>query len=103
MSNANQLTHAFVARVTAKPGKEEEVAHFITSALPLAQAEAFTPVWFALRASPSEFYIFDAFAGAADRQRHLEGTVAATLMQRSDELLAKPPEILPVDVLAAKL
>jgi hypothetical protein len=30
---------AIVARVVAKPGKEEEVAAFLTSALPLAEAE----------------------------------------------------------------
>ena len=103
MSNPNQLSQAIVARIVAKPGREEEVARFLAGALPLAQAETFTPVWFALRASPTEFYIVDAFASTADRQRHLDGAIAAALMQRAAELLAQPPEILPVDVLAAKV
>lgn len=43
-------------------GKEEQVAAFLAGALPAAQAEAFTPAWFALRASHDVFYIVDAFA-----------------------------------------
>ncbi len=77
------------------PAAREEVARFLAGALPLAQAEAFTPVWFALRASPTEFYIVDAFASAADRQRHLDGAIAAALMQRAAELLAQPPRSSP--------
>ncbi len=97
------LNEAIVARIVAKPGREEEVASFLAGALPLAEAEQFTPVWFALRASPSVFYIVDAFASAADRQRHLDGRIAAALMQRAGELLAEPPDIGLVDVLAAKV
>lgn len=44
---------ALVARLVAKPGKEEEVSAFLTGALPLAQKEAATLVWFALRFSKS--------------------------------------------------
>lgn len=34
----------------------------VSSALPLAQAEKTTPLWFALKLGPAEFGIFDAFA-----------------------------------------
>lgn len=97
------LTQAIVARIVAKPGKEEEVAAFLAGALPLAQEESFTPVWFALRASPQVFYIVDAFASAADRQQHLDGRIAAALMANASALLAEPPDIATVDVLAAKV
>ena len=68
---------ALVVRLVAKSGKEEEVAKFLAGALPLANAEAFTSVWFALRTAPNTFYIVDAFADEAGqrapRRRHREG------------------------------
>jgi quinol monooxygenase YgiN len=97
------LNKSFVARIVAKPGQEEQVASFLAGALPLAEAEATTLVWYVLRTSPSVFYIFDAFADEAGRQRHINGPIAAALMQRAPELFAEPPEILPADVLAAKV
>jgi quinol monooxygenase YgiN len=96
-------TKAFVARIVAKPGMEEEVAKLLVGALPLAQAETTTPVWYALRASTSVFYIVDAFASEGDRQRHLEGPIAAALMAHAATHLAEAPEILPVDILAEKV
>jgi quinol monooxygenase YgiN len=92
-----------VVRIVAKQGKEEEVASFLAGALPLAQAEDFTPAWFALRAGPSVFYIVDAFAGDSDRQRHLKGVIAAALFEKAPSLLAEPPSVDMVDVLASKL
>ena len=91
-----------LARMVAKPGKEQEVAAFLTSALPLAQAEAKTVFWFALRLSDREFGIFDAFPDEAGRTAHLEGAIAAALMAKANELLAEPPRIEKIDVLAAK-
>jgi len=92
-----------LARLVAKPGKEEEVAAFLSSALPLAEKEPATVVWFAIRLSKSEFGIFDAFPDDAGRKAHLGGPIAAALMAKAGELLASPPKIEPVDVLAAKL
>src|SRR5580698_1882141 len=94
---------ALLVRLVAKPGKEEEVAAFLASALPLAEAEPATTVWFALRLSKSEFGIFDAFPDDAGRKAHLHGPIAAALMAKAGELLASPPKIEPVDLLAAKL
>jgi quinol monooxygenase YgiN len=94
---------ALLARLVAKPGKEEEVAAFLAGALPLAEAEAQTVVWFALRLSKREFGIFDAFADDAGRKAHLNGPIASALMAKAGELLAEPPKIEPVDLLAAKL
>jgi quinol monooxygenase YgiN len=93
----------FLARLVAKPGKEEEVAAFLASALPLAEKEPATVVWFAIRISKSEFGIFDAFPNEAGRKAHLDGPIAAALMAKAGELLAEPPEIKPVDLLASKL
>jgi quinol monooxygenase YgiN len=94
---------ALMVRLVAKPGREEEVAAFLSSALPLAQAEPATIVWFALRLSKGEFGIFDAFPDEAGRAAHLNGPIAAALMAKAGELLAEPPKIQQVSLLAAKL
>ncbi|MBV8823214.1 MAG: antibiotic biosynthesis monooxygenase [Ktedonobacteraceae bacterium] len=92
-----------LVRVEAKPGKEEEVGNFLRSALPLAQDEPATIVWFAIRLGPSSFGIFDAFPNDEGRQAHLAGPIAAALMAKAPELLAQPPSIEKLDILAAKL
>jgi quinol monooxygenase YgiN len=94
---------ALVVRLVAKTGKEEEVRSFLAGALPLAQGEAFTPAWFALRTGPNVFYIVDAFASEPDRDKHLGGEIAKALMAKAPDLLAEPPKIEKADVLAAKL
>ena len=92
-----------LVRLHAKPGKEAEVAKFLAGALPAAQDESQTTVWFALRLGPLEFGIFDAFPDEAGRKAHLAGPIAAALMKRAAELLSEPPRIEYADVLAAKL
>ena len=94
---------ALLATLQAKPGKEAEVAKFLASALPLAQAEAGTTSWFALQFGPDRFGIFDTFDDPAGRQAHLDGPIAAALMAKAGELLAQPPQIEMVDILAAKM
>jgi quinol monooxygenase YgiN len=93
---------ALLARVEAKPGKEEQVAEFLRSAQSLAEAEPGTVSWFAFRIGSSTFGIFDTFNDEAGRQAHLSGPIAAALMQKAPELLAKPPIIEKLDILAAK-
>ena len=97
------VTVGVLARLEAKPGKEEEVARFLEGALPLAQQEEATTAWFAIRMGPSTFGIFDVFPDEPRREAHLAGPIAAGLMQRADELLTEPPMIEKVDVLASKL
>jgi quinol monooxygenase YgiN len=87
----------------AKPGKEEEVAAFLKSAVPLVNAEPKTVAWFAIRIAPNKFGIFDAFNDESGRADHLSGKVAAALMAKAPDLLAKPPSIEKIDVLADKL
>ena len=99
----SRTTKALVVRLTAKPETRDEVAAFLAGAVELANGESGTTVWFALRTDESTFWIVDAFPGPAERQAHLDGPIAAALMQKADRLLATAPEILPADVLAAKV
>ena len=97
------LALALFARLEAKPGKENEVAAFLDQGLQLANQEATTPLWFALRLGPTTFAIFDAFRDEAGRQAHLSGPIAKALMVNAPDLLASPPVIERLDVLGAKL
>jgi quinol monooxygenase YgiN len=97
------VTVALFVKLEAKPGKEKDVEKFLLSGLPLVQEEPATTAWFGIRLGPSTFGIFDAFPNEAGRQAHLSGKVAAALMAKANDLLASPPTIEKVDVLAAKL
>jgi quinol monooxygenase YgiN len=94
---------ALLVRLEAKPGKEAAVESFLHSGLPIVEDEPATTAWFAIRFGPTTFGIFDAFPDEAGRQAHLAGRVAAALMANAAELLATPPAIEKLDVLAAKL
>ncbi|HEV8084732.1 MAG TPA: antibiotic biosynthesis monooxygenase [Chitinophagaceae bacterium] len=96
------VKYALLARVEAKPGKEEAVENFLKSALPLAEDEKDTIEWFALKIGPSTFGIFDTFNDEPGREAHLSGKIAAALMEHAGELLSKPPVIEKVELLAVK-
>ena len=96
------VKYALLARLEAKPGKEAEVEKFLKSALPLAAAEPLTMTWYAWKIGTSTFGIFDTFEADAGRQAHLAGEIAKALMAKAGELLAKPPVIEQLDVIAAK-
>ena len=100
---AKGVTVGLLVRLEAKKGKEEEVRRFLEGGLSLAQNEPATTAWFAIRLGPSTFGIFDVFPDDAGRQAHLSGPIAAALMARASELLAQPPTIEKIDVIAAKL
>lgn len=97
------VTVALFVQLQAKPGKEAELEEFLKSGLPLAEDEPETIAWFALRIGQGTFGIFDCFADDSGRQAHLSGRIAAALMQKAPELLAKEPSIGQFDVLAVKL
>jgi quinol monooxygenase YgiN len=97
------LRVALLVRLHALRGREEELAAFLQAGLPLVHAEHETPLWLALRFGPCSFGIFDAFSNDEARQAHLAGRLAAALFARAPELLAAPPQVEMVDILASKL
>ncbi|HTR65135.1 MAG TPA: hypothetical protein VMH85_05150 [Terriglobales bacterium] len=100
---ADTVKVALFVRLEAKPGKESEVENFLRGGLELVQQEPATTAWFGVRLSRSTFGIFDAFPDEAGREAHLSGKVAAALTEKAGDLLAQPPSIEKVEVLAAKL
>jgi len=97
------LNVSLFVRMEAKPGKEQDVAAFLKQGLELANQEATTPVWFALRLGPSTFGVFDSFHDEAGRQSHLNGPIAKALMANASTMLSAPPLIERIDVLGAKI
>src|SRR5439155_11244435 len=91
--SSTMVTKGLIARLEAKAGKEDEVAAFLRDALPIVQGEQQTVAWLALRASESSFAIVDVFPDEAGRRAHLDGAVAAALIEAAGKLLAAPPEI----------
>jgi hypothetical protein len=99
----SMVRKALYVRLDAKPGFESKVEEFLTSALPLVEAEEATKAWFAIKMGPMTYGIFDAFPDDAGRDAHLAGKVADALRMRAEELFRSPPQIEKIDVIAAKL
>jgi len=93
---------AILALLHAKPGKESEVEEFLESAQPLAVQESGTTTWYAVKLGPGRFGIFDTFPDESSRNAHLNGPIAKALMARAGELLAEPPQLEMLDILASK-
>jgi quinol monooxygenase YgiN len=87
----------------AKPGNEAALAKFLEGGLPIVEREPATVSWYAVKIGPSTFGIFDTFPDDQGRQAHLAGQVAAALMAKASDLLANPPAIHEIEILAAKL
>ena len=84
----------------ARAGKEADAEAFLKSAQPLALNEKATLKWYAIKIGPGKFGIFDTFANEAGRNAHLTGEIAKALTARASELLAVPPQVEKVEVLA---
>ncbi|MFG2603478.1 putative quinol monooxygenase [Streptomyces sp. NPDC048514] len=92
-----------LARIEAKPEYADAVDALLRDALQLAQQEDHTVTWFAFRQGPTTFGVFDTFDDEQGRQGHLQGKIAAALMDAAGTMLSEAPDIRPVDVLAVKL
>lgn len=89
-------------RLEAKLGKENETEEFLRNALPLAVQEPETISWYIVKYSPTTFGIFDTFETELARHTHHTGPIARALMERAQELLAVPPVVELIDILAVK-
>jgi len=94
---------ALQARLEAKPGKERDLEEFLRAQLSYALGEPETPAWFAVKLDERTYGIFDAFENESGRQAHLNGEIAKNLGRIAGDLLAKPPAIDKLQVIASKL
>jgi quinol monooxygenase YgiN len=95
------MTVGLWVTLETKAGRADDVAAFLTEGANLVQQEPLTLTWFAVRLGETTFAIFDTFATDDGRQAHLSGAVAQALGSIADTLLAAPPRIQPVDLLAS--
>jgi quinol monooxygenase YgiN len=95
------VNRGLLVLLEAKAGKEGELAAFLQSGRDLALAEEGTVTWYAFQVNENTYGIFDTFETEEGRQAHLNGEIAKALGQIAPDLLAKDPDIRPVDVIAA--
>jgi quinol monooxygenase YgiN len=96
------LTKALLVRLEALPGKESELADFLTEARSIVMEEPGTTAWFAIRLGPSTFGVFDVFPDDEARDAHLAGGVGQALGPNTGVLFSEP-QIEKIDILADKV
>lgn len=96
------VKYALYGRLKAKPGKEAAVEAFLKQGAELAKKETGTVTWYAIQEDDGLYGIFDTFNDETGREAHLKGEIAKALMAKADELLAEPPQIHKIKVLAEK-
>ena len=96
------ITLGILALLQARPGKGGELAAFLKAGRDLAVAEEGTVTWYAFQISDTSYGIFDTFATDDARTAHINGQIPAALAQVSADLLARAPDIRPVNLLAVK-
>jgi len=96
------VKYALYGSLKAKPGKEAEVEAFLKQGAEMAKKEPGTVTWYALKEGDGQYGIFDTFNDEAGREAHLNGEIAKALMAKASELLAEPPKIHKIGVLAVK-
>ena len=96
------VTLGILALLEAKAGKGDELAAFLKAGRDLAVAEEGTVTWYAFKISDTSYGIFDTFATDDARTAHINGQIPAALAEVSADLLARAPDIQPVNLVAVK-
>ena len=96
------VTLGILALLEARAGKGDELAAFLKAGRDLAVAEEGTVTWYAFKISDTRYGIFDTFATDDARTAHINGQIPAALAQVSADLLARAPDIQPVNLVAVK-
>ncbi len=88
--------------LTAKPDTVDALETWLTEMHAHAVDEPGTTTWYAIKLGDNRFAIYDTFPDEDGRQDHIHGTIVKSLRERQQELLAEPPVIRQVDLLAVK-
>ena len=96
------VTKALLVRLEALPGKEAELANFLTGARSIVMEEPGTIAWFAIQFGPSTFGVYDVFPDDEARDAHLAGGVGQALGPNTGVLFSEP-QIEKIDIIADKL
>ena len=85
----------------AQEDKGEALAAFLQKGRAIAAEESGTVTWYAFQVDETTFGVFDTFETVEGRQEHLSGRIPEALGQVGADLLAREPDIRPVDIVAA--
>jgi len=96
------LTKALLVRLEALPGKEKELADFLTQARSVVMEEPGTIAWFAVQFGSSTFGVYDVFPDDEARDAHLAGGVGQALGPNTGVLFSEP-QVEKIDILADKV
>ncbi|SEQ82138.1 putative quinol monooxygenase [Lentzea albida] len=96
------LTKALLVRLEALPGKEAELAEFLTQARSIVMEEPGTVAWFAIQFGPSTFGVYDVFPDDEARDAHLAGGVGQALGPNTGVLFSEP-QVEKIDIIADKI
>ncbi|KAI0027234.1 hypothetical protein K488DRAFT_19175, partial [Vararia minispora EC-137] len=93
----------------AKPEQKQVVWDFLAGGKAIVDEEPDTLQWYAYKLDDSPdgtlgaYGIVDSFPDAAGRDAHVNGRIPAALIPKVDELLAKPPALDMIDIIASKI
>ena len=95
---------AFYILIEALPGREEEVVQMLRDIRACVEDEPATGPWFAVRHSPTQFAIFEAFPDIAGRDAHVAGRGGDIFrdVERMNAILRHPAHVQKVDILFEK-
>jgi quinol monooxygenase YgiN len=100
--------NAFMTRIAgvilfkAKPGKGDQVASSIASALPAVETETGTTLWLVLRSNVDTDTIFLVDLFDSEASAHMSGSAARLIFATVPDLLIQEPELHPSTVIASK-
>jgi quinol monooxygenase YgiN len=92
-----------IVMLEAKNGQQEQLSTVLNAALNSAVREPGTVTWYAHRITDTKFGIFDTFNDHGSREDHLNGEIAKVLEKISEDILAEPPNIKRITLLASKV
>lgn len=84
----------------AQPGKGEALAAFLQQGRAIVAEEPGTVTWYAFQLDETTLGVFDSFETEEARQAHLSGRIPEALGEVGPELLAREPEIRPLNIVA---
>jgi len=93
---------ALLTVLRPKPEKERVLEEFLISARSIVLSERGTTSWYAFKFDDGQFGIFDTFPDQSGRDAYLGGEVARQLMAKAAELLAEPPAVKRLEIIACK-
>jgi hypothetical protein len=86
----------------ANPETSEDLASWLLEMYAHANDEPGTQTWYAFKIDDVTFGIYDTFDHEDGRQDHIHGEIVKSLRSLQHEMLAVPPKIRQIDLLAVK-